>query len=134
MKKHISSLLVSLGLVVSAVAVALPLPVVAQGVNVFKDACGTAAGSGSGSGICGASKSGDKGFTDLMKNVINTMIFIIGLIAVIMIIIGGIRYVVSNGESAQVQNAKNTVLYSVIGLVIAILAFPIVNFVLDKFK
>lgn len=132
MKKHLSSLIVGLGLVVSTAT--MTLPVAAQGVNVFDDAC-KSAGGGSGSSICGpGTKPGDKGFTDLMKSVINTMIFIIGLIAVIMIIIGGIRYVVSNGESSQIQSAKNTVLYSVVGLVIAISAFAIVNFVLDKFK
>ena len=69
-----------------------------------------------------------------MKNVINTFLVVLGMVAVIMIIIGGIRYTTSNGESAQIQAAKNTILYAVIGLVIAMLAFAIVNFVLDAFK
>jgi hypothetical protein len=101
------------------------------GVNVFNDACSGATTSGG--AICGANDSG-KGLPDLLKVIINTMIFLVGTIAVVMIVIGGVKYVVSNGEASQLQSAKNTVLYSVIGLVIAISAFAIVNFVLDKFK
>lgn len=66
----------------------------------------------------------------IVSNVVNTMIFATGIIAVIFIIIGGIRYVVSQGDEKSIQGAKNTILYAVIGLVIAILAFAIVNFVL----
>lgn len=69
---------------------------------------------------------------DLIKTVINVMLFIAGIIAVIMIIIGGIRYVTSSGEQANVKGAKDTILYAVVGLVITILAFSIVNFVLGK--
>jgi multisubunit Na+/H+ antiporter MnhB subunit len=50
-----------------------------------------------------------------------------------MIIIGGIRYTTSNGESSQIKSAKDTIMYAVIGLVVAILAYSIVNFVVDQF-
>jgi hypothetical protein len=70
-------------------------------------------------------------FTNLLKSIINILLFIIGAIAVIMIIIGGIRYTTSNGDQAQVTSAKNTILYAIVGLVVAIMAFAIVNFVLD---
>ncbi len=70
----------------------------------------------------------------MTKTVVNTMLFILGIVAVIMIVIGGIRYVVSNGDSAAVAGAKNTILYAVIGLVVAILAYAIVNFVVTTFK
>ena len=69
----------------------------------------------------------------LIKKVVNILLFLIGAVAVIMIIIGGIRYTISNGEGAQVTGAKNTILYAVIGLVVALLAYAIVNFVLDQF-
>jgi multisubunit Na+/H+ antiporter MnhB subunit len=58
---------------------------------------------------------------------------VLGAIAVIMIVIGGIRYTLSNGESAAITGAKNTILYAVIGLVVALLAYAIVNFVLGAF-
>ena len=52
----------------------------------------------------------------------------------IMLIIGGIKYVVSGGDAKKVTDAKNTVLYAIIGLVIAFLAFAIVNFVIGAFN
>ena len=50
-----------------------------------------------------------------------------------MLIIGGIRYTTSNGDQQAVQNAKNTILYAVVGLVIATLAFAAINFVIGSF-
>ena len=49
-----------------------------------------------------------------------------------MIIIGGIKYVTSNGDSSGVTSAKNTILYAVVGLVVAVMAYTIVNFVLTN--
>ena len=74
---------------------------------------------------------------DLSKNiktVVNVMLFLLGAIAVVMIIIGGIRYATSNGDASATKGAKDTVLYAVIGLVVAILAYAIVNFILGAFK
>ena len=65
-------------------------------------------------------------------NIINTLLFITGMVAVIMIVIGGLRYVTSNGDSNQASQAKNTILYAVIGLVVAIMAYAIVNFVVTN--
>lgn len=132
MKKYISSLIISFG-----IAVASLIPMQAGAINVFQN-CGNGTGGGSaatgttsGSEICGAK--GDS-FTDIMKNIINTILFVLGIVAVIMIIIGGIRYVTSNGNAQQVNSAKDTVLYAVIGLIIAIMAYAIVNFVLARLK
>lgn len=71
--------------------------------------------------------------TDIIQTVINAILFVVGIVAVIMIIIGGFRYVASGGDSSAAAAAKNTILYAVIGLVVAIAAFAIVNFVLDAF-
>ncbi|MBQ3352771.1 hypothetical protein IJG89_00235 [Candidatus Saccharibacteria bacterium] len=71
------------------------------------------------------------GNTGVFKQVTNTILYIVGIIAVIMLIIGGIKYVVSGGDAKKVTDAKNTVLYAIIGLVIAFLAFAIVNFVIS---
>lgn len=65
----------------------------------------------------------------LIKNVIGVLLFIAGAVAVIMIIVGGIKYVTSNGDQAHIKSAKDTIMYSIIGLVAAILAFAIVGFV-----
>ena len=71
------------------------------------------------------------GDTGVFKQVTNVILYIVSIIAVIMLIIGGIKYVVSGGDSKKVTDAKNTVLYAIIGLVIAFLAFAIVNFVIS---
>lgn len=66
----------------------------------------------------------------VFTNIINIALFIIGALAVLMLIIGGIRYTVSGGDTAAVTAAKNTILYAIIGIIVAILAYAIVNFVL----
>ena len=71
------------------------------------------------------------GNTGVFKQITNTILYIVGIVAVIMLIVGGIKYVVSGGDSKKVTDAKNTVLYAIIGLVIAFLAFAIVNFVIS---
>lgn len=71
------------------------------------------------------------GNTGIVTTLINVLLFVIGVISVIMIIIGGIRYAVSGGNSSAVSAAKNTILYAIVGLVIAVFAYAIVNFVLD---
>ena len=68
---------------------------------------------------------------DIAKDVVNIMFFIVGVMAVIMIIWGGIRYVLSAGNSAALTSAKNTIMYAVIGLIVASLAYTIVNFVIN---
>lgn len=68
-----------------------------------------------------------------IKKIINILLFIIGAIAVLMIIIGGLRYVLSAGDQGAVTGAKNTILYAVVGLIVAVMAFAIVNFVLAAF-
>ena len=68
---------------------------------------------------------------DIAKDVVNIMFFIVGIMAVIMIIWGGIRYVLSAGNSAALTSAKNTIMYAVIGLIVGILAYTIVNFVIN---
>lgn len=78
-------------------------------------------------------KSRNDNASSMMKIIINTLLYIIGIIAIIMIIVGGIRYVLSGGNASQVKEAKDTVLYSVIGLIVAIMSFAIVNFVLGQF-
>lgn len=74
------------------------------------------------------------GDTGIFKTITNVLLFIIGAISVIMLIIGGIRYVVSGGDSGAVTAAKNTILYAVIGIIVALLAYALVNFVIGSFK
>ena len=77
---------------------------------------------------CPADLFGDNG---IFKRITNMIVYMVGVIAVIMLIIGGIKYVISGGDSKKVTDAKNTILYAIIGLVIAFLAYAIVNFVIS---
>jgi hypothetical protein len=70
------------------------------------------------------------GDSSIFTTVVNVLLFVIGALSVIMLIIGGLRYVVSGGNSSNVTAAKNTILYAIVGLIIAFLAFAIVNWVL----
>lgn len=68
----------------------------------------------------------------VIKTVVSVMMFILGALAVIMIIYSGVQYVISVGDSGKIQKAKNTLIYSIVGLVVAMFAYAIVNFVLDN--
>lgn len=77
----------------------------------------------------------DKTENNLMptvQNIINVVIGVIGVIAVAVVIIGGIYYVISQGEAAKIAKAKNTILYGIVGLIVALLAYAIVNFILKS--
>jgi multisubunit Na+/H+ antiporter MnhB subunit len=69
----------------------------------------------------------------VFQTITNVLLFIIGAVSVIMLIIGGVRYTISQGDSSAVTSAKNTILYAVIGLIVAILAYAVVNFVIVQF-
>ena len=69
---------------------------------------------------------------DIIATVINIFSFVVGVIAVIMIIIGGIKYITSGGDSNNISSAKTTIIYAIIGLVVVALAQIIVRFVLTR--
>ena len=64
--------------------------------------------------------------------IINAVVGVLALVCVIVIIIGGVNYMTSSGDAGKVKKAKDTILYGVIGLVICVLAFAIVNFVIKN--
>jgi hypothetical protein len=72
--------------------------------------------------------------SDILHNALNTTYFIAGTVAVIVIIVGGITFATSSGNSANVTKAKNMILYAVVGLVVIMGAFLITNFVIGAFK
>lgn len=68
-----------------------------------------------------------------VQDIVNLLLFILGLAAVLAIILGGFRFVTANGDAGQVKTAREIILYACVGLVVAILAFAIVNFVITSF-
>src|SRR3990167_3341045 len=61
-----------------------------------------------------------------MKTIVNILSILAGFIAVVMLVVGGLKYVTSQGDSNAINSAKNTILYAIIGLVVAVLAQIIV--------
>jgi heme/copper-type cytochrome/quinol oxidase subunit 2 len=122
--KNIKKLIISAAFVLGLGVFALPAAPVSA-INVF-EGCG---GSGS-TAVCKAAN--EDNANSLAKNIINTMLYIIGILAVIMIVFGAIRYTASAGDASRVKAAKETIMYAVVGLVVAIFAFAIVNFVVTR--
>ena len=125
LQKHlrlvVAGLVLSTGLTVGAMQ--LQQPVYAAPVDVLKK-CNDE------SQVCkGTNKNS---LYVLIGNVVNLLLTIAGIIAVIMIVIGGIRYTTSAGDAGQTKSARDTIIYAVAGLVIAIMAFAIVNWVLSQ--
>lgn len=74
------------------------------------------------------------GNAGIFTQIVNILLFLVGILSVIMLIFGGLRYVISRGESKAVESAKNTILYAIVGLIVAILSYAIVNFVVSSFR
>ena len=68
--------------------------------------------------------------TNFFVSVFNSAMLWAGIIAVIIIIVGGIYYTTSQGDPGRVVRAKNTIIYAIIGLIITLLAAAIVNMIL----
>lgn len=68
----------------------------------------------------------------LIKSVVNILLWVVGILSVIMIIYSGLRYITSAGDAAKTKSAQSTLTYAVVGLIVAILAWAIVNMVLDR--
>ena len=67
----------------------------------------------------------------VFRQITNTVLIVIGAVSVVMLIWGGLRYILSGGDNKKVTDAKNTILYAIIGLIICLLAYAIVNFVIS---
>ena len=121
MKKYLKYILPLILIIVLFVGVALPQTVSALTLQEGAEAA-----------RCDGCPKDLFGDTGAFKQITNTVLYIVGIIAVIMLIIGGVRYVISGGDSKKVTDAKNTVLYAIIGLVICFFSYAIVNFVITS--
>lgn len=125
---------ISAGLLI-AVPIAVPAAVSAQATIQNCLSQGTTLNAPSG-GTCTASNTNTSGATtkvnSLVHDIINIFSWVVGVVSVIMIIVGGFRYITSGGDSNNVSAAKNTIIYAIIGLIIVALAQFIVQFVLNK--
>ena len=67
-----------------------------------------------------------------VTSIINAVIGVLGLVCVVVMIIGGVSYMTSSGDAGKVKKAKDTILYGLIGLVVCVLAFALVNWVIGS--
>jgi hypothetical protein len=81
---------------------------------------------------CDATGVDNNSVSKLASNVVNVFSIIVGAVSIIMIIYGGFRYITSGGDSGSVGNAKNTLIYAIVGLIIVALAQVIVHVVLNQ--
>lgn len=128
-KNYIAILLAAMALAVPAV---VPVGVYAQGESpeIEGGLCGGVELEFA-DGECPAGESTTR-LSGIIKTVINILSVVVGVVAVIMIIFGGLKYITSGGDSSNVSSAKNTIIYAIVGLVIVALAQFIVRFVLEK--
>lgn len=68
----------------------------------------------------------------LIKTVVNVLLWAVGILSVIMIIFSGFRYITSAGDASKTKSAQSTLIYSVVGLIVAIMAYAIVNMVINR--
>lgn len=134
MIKKLKNMLVALAAVAALGAPALvPAMASAQSTDEVTPglACGVNLDTSGNSCTVDSSGATDK-VNSLLKTVINIFSIVVGVVAVIMIIIGGLKYITSGGDSGNVSSAKNTIIYALVGLVVVALAQFIVRFVLGK--
>jgi hypothetical protein len=128
MKKSIKTAIVGLLLVPALALGSMLIPMTASAADCtgtdIESGAACAKGTGQATNLFGTG--------GIFQTITNTALFIIGAISVLMLIYGGIRYTISGGDAKNVEAAKSTIMYAIIGIVVALLAFAIVNFVLTS--
>lgn len=130
MKKFLLSLAAIVLTITGSLAVTAPC--FAGSDETKRAACEAAYGS-SGAEFNKCMSGNTDGVLEKVKEVLNVVFLVVGILAVIMIIIGGVFMMISAGDPGKIKRAKDTIMYSVIGLIITLLAFAIVNFVVGMF-
>lgn len=124
-RQHLTTFIVAFAFILATGIIFMQAPEVGAFSQGIQDGANAAKGSDQVTNLFGA--------TGIFTTITNIMLYLVGAISVIMIIIGGIRYVVSGGNSANVTAAKNTILYAVVGIIVAVLGYALVNFVIGSF-
>ncbi len=127
MKNKFYALAITLAVLLGS-AVALPVP--AGAANVFR-ACDSVAG---GTAVCKeeSSNKGKNPVINAMKIALEILSIIVGFAAVVLIILGGIKFMMAGGDPSSIKSGRDTVIYALIGVAVVIFAQAIVAFVLNK--
>lgn len=108
---------------------------VAHAVNPLDEACGLSGASGA--SLCEentATKGKDRvtGTGGIIPTIFKWVVRLVGIVSIIMIMVGGFRYITSGGDTSAIKGAKETIIYALVGLIVAGFAGAILNFVLDR--
>ncbi len=120
--KKILKILIALVLVAASLSVAMPVPVSAQSINNCP--------AGTDPLLC-PETGGEAKIQERVGNVLRAVYTWVGVIAVVVIVISGIRYMTSQGNAETVKKAKAGIMYAVIGLIIVLAAFAITELILS---
>ena len=120
--KIIKQVLIVLGLMTGAIALLSFIPVASAALITPGDVPGEIA----------AATGGEGSIRSLALKIVNYFLTFLGIIAVMMIIYGGVTYVTAAGKQESIDNAKKIILYSLVGIIIILLSFAIVNTVLGS--
>ena len=132
MLKKIKTTLISL-MAAAALIVPLAVPASVYAATLTESLCGGTGLTLSEDGTTCEDNKAETTVNGTISLALNIFSAVVGIIAVVMIIVGGVKYITSQGESANITSAKNTILYALVGLVVVALAQVIVRFVLNRF-
>ncbi len=124
--KKIVAFIMMVGITVSSFVYATQPAIAAN--DFTKDACDAADAEQKAALGCDTNQTAPK----VVEYLINAVISVLGIVAVAVIVIGGQRYIVSQGDASKITAARGMIIYGVVGLIVALLAFAIVNFVLTS--
>lgn len=115
----------------SFAGLSLASPVYAASGDVLNNACGSVKGGGN-SAACAKDQESISGTGGVLYKVTRLIAVIAGIAAVIVMIAGGLMFVTSNGDASKAGNARNTILYAAIGLVVIVLAQAIITLIINR--
>lgn len=132
MFRNLRNTIVSLLSAATLLLVPMAVPAMASAASIQGNLCGGANLKLDSSTSCASTTQSTSNLDSFIAKLVNVFSVIVGVVAVVMIIFGGFRYITSGGDSGNISNAKNTIIYAIIGLVIVALAQFIVQFVLNR--
>lgn len=120
--KNISKIIYSSSIAfVSAIFSVIAMPAIAMGLSPLEAGALAARTADQPLNLFGAS--------GVFNVISNTAMFLVGALSVVMLIFGGFKYIISGGDSTKITAAKNTILYAIVGVVVALLAYAAIDFV-----
>jgi|GEM_PF-125005 len=129
LSKKIKYFVLSLSIVLTAGMISVPA--LAAGTDFKGDACsGLQSISGNDTTTCPTGS--ESALSNLIKTIISILSLVVGIVAVIMVIVGGFKFITSGGDSAKTASARSTIVYALVGILVAAFAQVLVHFVLFK--